>query len=225
MLRATDLSVGATVLTADDRELGTIKEVATQAFKIDASMKPDYWLNIHTVMGVEDGSVRIGVEGDHLGEFSAGSSEEADSLDAIQLLIEMHGEQKAYFKKILGAQGAEAGRLWDDLIPILKVHEEMEDQFVYGPLEAELNDGPLADYDDEHQSQVDEVEGMIERTRSMAPGSDEWRGLIEQIKSTLEEHISEEESEIFPAVNDAWTEETLADTGKRMLEFKERRLS
>jgi hypothetical protein len=42
--QGSSISIGASVFTADGKELGTVKEVSQQCFKVDAPMEPDYWL-------------------------------------------------------------------------------------------------------------------------------------------------------------------------------------
>jgi hypothetical protein len=44
-------SVGTVVLTSDGSELGKVKEVMGDCFKVDAPMAPDYWLGIDTIEG------------------------------------------------------------------------------------------------------------------------------------------------------------------------------
>jgi hypothetical protein len=39
-----DIRIGTPVYSRDGDELGTVKEVRTTAFKVDAPAKPDYWL-------------------------------------------------------------------------------------------------------------------------------------------------------------------------------------
>lgn len=38
------ITVGTPVYTRDDVKLGTVKEVRGECFKVDAPMRPDYWL-------------------------------------------------------------------------------------------------------------------------------------------------------------------------------------
>jgi len=42
-------SAGAHVLTADGKELGTVKEIAGECFKLDVPLQPDYWLATDTI--------------------------------------------------------------------------------------------------------------------------------------------------------------------------------
>ena len=53
--------VGAKVISRDDIELGTVKEIDADCFKIDAPMATDFWLGASMIERLEDGVVRLGV--------------------------------------------------------------------------------------------------------------------------------------------------------------------
>jgi len=53
--------VGAKVMSRDDIELGTVKEIDADCFKIDAPMAADYWLGASMIERVEGGIVRLGI--------------------------------------------------------------------------------------------------------------------------------------------------------------------
>jgi multidrug efflux pump subunit AcrA (membrane-fusion protein) len=40
------VSPGQSIVTSDGEEIGTVKEVRGDAFKVDASLQPDYWLRL-----------------------------------------------------------------------------------------------------------------------------------------------------------------------------------
>lgn len=50
----TTLHVGDEVLTADGHRLGTVKELTRTHFKVDASMRTDYWLPRAEVASVDE---------------------------------------------------------------------------------------------------------------------------------------------------------------------------
>jgi hypothetical protein len=60
--------VGAEVLTADGDKLGTVKEVSGSCFKVDAPMRPDYWLGTDTIASSASGMVHLNLNKDRLGE-------------------------------------------------------------------------------------------------------------------------------------------------------------
>ena len=58
-----DIRIGTPVCTRDGDELGTVKEVRSTAFKVDAPAKPDYWLPTHCLSSASTAS-RLFVEAD-----------------------------------------------------------------------------------------------------------------------------------------------------------------
>lgn len=54
-----DLATGSAVFTADGVQLGDIKEVRPDSFKLDTARSPDYWLLRSTVESASDERVRL----------------------------------------------------------------------------------------------------------------------------------------------------------------------
>jgi len=50
-MESNQVTVGAPVQTSDGKELGKVKEVVGGCFKVDVSMRPDYWLATDSVSG------------------------------------------------------------------------------------------------------------------------------------------------------------------------------
>jgi len=48
---------GQRVFTRDDKELGTVKTVVEDAFKVDAPRQRDYWLSFGSVLSIDDDMV------------------------------------------------------------------------------------------------------------------------------------------------------------------------
>jgi len=57
---------GAQVLTADSKGLGRVKEVSDACFKVDVSMRPDYWLASSYISSTTSSEVRLSVTKDNL---------------------------------------------------------------------------------------------------------------------------------------------------------------
>jgi hypothetical protein len=78
----TSISVAQTVRTSDGQEIGTVKETTPDAFKVDASLQPDYWLRLENA--TSDGeAVRSTFPKDSLPDFKLdGPLDMADS-DAV----------------------------------------------------------------------------------------------------------------------------------------------
>lgn len=65
----TTLPIDAPVFTADGKQLGTVREVRGDAFKVDVAMQPDYWLPFSSVATAGADGVRLGFSKDQLDEY------------------------------------------------------------------------------------------------------------------------------------------------------------
>jgi hypothetical protein len=61
-------AVGSKVYTSDGEELGDVKEVRDDRFKVDVSMMPDYWLPNSAVTSADAGTVRLAYPKDSIGD-------------------------------------------------------------------------------------------------------------------------------------------------------------
>ncbi len=61
-------AVGAEVYTSDGDKLGKVKEVSGGCFKVDASMRPDYWLASDCATSATGSEVRLNIAKDRLGD-------------------------------------------------------------------------------------------------------------------------------------------------------------
>ena len=143
-------------------------------------------------------------------------------MDAIQFIKQEHAKARAAFAKLLEATPAKRGDLWNELEPELKAHEEIEEACLYGPL---LDEGPtdpkLQEWvSDRHSDDVEKVEELIDKTESLDPKTDKWLGIVRQIHGALEDHIRQEEGEIFPRVAQFCDQTKLAQAGEEMSDMK-----
>ncbi|MGH7298889.1 MAG: hemerythrin domain-containing protein [Candidatus Rokuibacteriota bacterium] len=143
-------------------------------------------------------------------------------MDAIQFLEQEHQKAKAAFGKLLDAAPAERGALWKELQPELWAHEKIEEQCLYGPLARDGASEPtLSEWvSDRHQDEVHELEGLLEETESLDPEDGRWLATVRQIKSALENHIRQEEQDIFPRIGRIWDPIRLEAAGREMSESK-----
>jgi hypothetical protein len=72
----TNLMVGSEVYTRDGDKLGQVKEVRAGAFKIDASMQPDYWLSTGHIDSYTTERVVLAFDKDNLGDFKYDNPED-----------------------------------------------------------------------------------------------------------------------------------------------------
>jgi hypothetical protein len=102
----------------------------------------------------------------------------------------------------------------------------MEESCLYGPLEEEgVSDDTLSAWiSDGHEEEVQQVEGLIKEIERRDPQDERWLTVIHRIHEALENHIREEEDEIFPLVQEVWDRLQLAKAGDEMKKMKNERV-
>jgi hypothetical protein len=60
---------GEPVYTADNRKIGTVKEVGTQFFKVHATLRKDYWLDQNLIVSADQDELHLNVAKDDLDAF------------------------------------------------------------------------------------------------------------------------------------------------------------
>jgi hemerythrin-like domain-containing protein len=147
-------------------------------------------------------------------------------MNAIQLLKTEHETAKGMFEEIDAASASQRGELWTKLRPELKVHEEMEESALYGPVAQELgsSDETLKDWQEHHHAEVAELEALLQEIEALDPVTDEWIEKIDELRETLEHHIEEEEDDIWPRIERAWDQSKLEQTGRQMEALKREKM-
>jgi hypothetical protein len=139
-------------------------------------------------------------------------------MNALKVLRSMHADTKVRFKVILGSDDPQvANQAWLALQPMLKLHEALEDEFVYGPLQAEFGPGtPLGDWDVQHDADVAVVEQLVQQSGQLTPGTPEWKMCVGTIMDVLSKHVMDEEGQIFGRVEQVWDAARLDQAGVEM---------
>jgi len=85
----------------------------------------------------------------------------------------------------------------EKLEPELKVHEQMEEAALYGPVASEVGfrDATLREWQELHHDEVTEAEELIQEISGIDSSTDEWMEKVEDLQETLEQHIQEEEGD------------------------------
>src|SRR5262245_45221710 len=135
-------------------------------------------------------------------------------MDAIQFLKQQHEEAKQMFGRIEQAQGGERERLWRQLGPELKAHEQIEERHLYGPVARDASD--LAEWEQQHREEVEEAEALIRKIDETNASDQSWLEHVLELKSALEQHIQEEEAIIWPKIRQVWDGAKLEKAGKQM---------
>jgi hypothetical protein len=139
-------------------------------------------------------------------------------MDAIQFLKQQHEEAKQLFGQIEQAQGGERERLWRQLGPELKAHEQIEEQYLYDPVAREASD--LAEWEQHHREEVQKAEAMIRKIDETDASEPSWLAHVRELKGALEHHIEEEEGTTWPKIRQVWDGAKLEKAGKQMATAK-----
>ena len=146
-------------------------------------------------------------------------------MNAIDFLKQEHLNAGEKFEEIEQASPDQRGRLWKDLKPELKVHEHLEDEFLYGPLsrDPKAKGTPLADFQEHQDKDVAELDAAIAELEKKEPADAAWLSQLKKIHASLKDHIKEEEGTIFPAIPGIWPASKLEEAGTAMAEEKQRK--
>jgi hemerythrin-like domain-containing protein len=144
-------------------------------------------------------------------------------MNAVQFLLEEHQKVKARFADIDSADPQQRGQMWQQLQPELKIHEEIEDTYLYGPVSKDpAAQGTKAAGFLEHQDKdVRDLEQIMQRLSQQEPTSASWLNTLHEVRDTLMQHVQEEEGEIFPEIQQIWDRDKLDMSGRQMQEAKQ----
>jgi len=139
-------------------------------------------------------------------------------MNAIQLLRSMHSETKVRFKIVLGTDDPQqADQAWQALQPSLELHETLEDEFVYLPLQDEMGPGtPLGDWNLQHDADVAVVEELVATSNQLEAGTPAWRMCVGSVMDALNKHVTNEEGQIFGRIEQVWPASRLDQIGEQM---------
>ena len=143
-------------------------------------------------------------------------------MDAFTLLKNDHAEAADVLGKLAAADedaAAERQQLFNKLKTALDIHAHIEETIFYPVLkqEAETRDITLEAYD-EHK----EIKDLLKQLSGTEPTGNAWDNLVNDLKRTVEHHVKEEETEMFPKAQDVLSQQQLADLGTRMQQEKQR---
>jgi hemerythrin-like domain-containing protein len=155
-----------------------------------------------------------------------GTTAKESTMNAIQLLKSEHETAKRTFGQIREASPAQRGQLWAKLEPELKLHEQIEEAALYGPVAQDVGsrDQTLKEWQEHHHEEVTEAEALIKEIGGLIPAVDEWIEKVEELQETLEHHIEEEEGDIWPRIQQAWDQSKLEHAGQQMETLKRQKM-
>ncbi len=130
--------------------------------------------------------------------------------DVITLLEEDHREVEDLFAKAETNSGAAKQQVVTKIASELTIHAEVEERFVYPA----MREGGLGDLVAEAESEHQQVKDLIAQLESKDGSTDEVDPVLQELKSNVEHHVQEEESEAFPKFRQATDQATLDSLGE-----------
>lgn len=142
------------------------------------------------------------------------------SANPFKLLKDDHRRVAKLFKELEASSGKSGkGRehLFVQLKNELRLHTEIEEQYVYPLLEEndETREMVLESY--EEHDLVKTILGEMEKENM---GSESWEAKLTVMKENVEHHVSEEEEELFPEAEGILSEEVINQLGRHVSDAK-----
>jgi hemerythrin superfamily protein len=134
-------------------------------------------------------------------------------VDAVALLIEQHQEVTALFEKYEGEEDAAARRqLFIEVADALSAHSAIEETLFYPGVNVPGTAELLRRSADEHL----DVKRLIADLLDRDPQDARFDAGMTALQRAVAEHVEEEESELFPRVKAALTQQALQTLGDQM---------
>jgi hemerythrin superfamily protein len=146
--------------------------------------------------------------------------------DAIALLKADHKTVKALFKDAEGLSDrakTQLKKLGDQICKELTVHAKIEEQIFY-PAVKEATGRNHKEERDMVLEAVEEhalVKHVIADLEAIDASDETYKPKLKVLTEIVEDHVKEEERELFPGVRELLDEDELLDLGRRMAELKE----
>jgi hemerythrin-like domain-containing protein len=125
--------------------------------------------------------------------------------DAIAMLLADHQKVKQLFREFdqLRAQRDEAdlkAELVEQLCEQITVHSKLEEEIFYPALRAAIGDDELMDEDEAAHASVSD---LIHKIEALEPDDEQVDATVTVLREQLEQHLSDEESNLFPKARQA----------------------
>jgi hemerythrin superfamily protein len=135
-------------------------------------------------------------------------------MNALEILKQDHQKIKGLFQEVAQANDRNKQKaLFNKIDTELEIHAHIEETIFYPALEQhdELKD-MVAEALEEHQ----EVKALLEDIEGIGAESDEFESQLHGLMESVEEHVTEEEEEMFPKIREIFNEGQLEQLGKEL---------
>ena len=131
-------------------------------------------------------------------------------------LMEQHGEVSGLLRRVQ-TRDTERADLWPQIRRELLSHERAELRVVYPALREDERTRAFAEL---HEEQAKELEQQIARLDAEPMASVAWGNLLDELIELVKAHVNDEESNIFPAAQDALGKDRSRELDAQFLEAK-----
>lgn len=133
----------------------------------------------------------------------------AHSGDVIQVLMTDHREMEEMFAQLEQLPAADPKRreVADELIKEVVRHSIAEETYVYPEIRAKFPNGDQVM--DKETAEHDEAERIMKELEDAQPGDPRFDQLVGRLRATLREHITDEETNVFPELRTRSKQEEL----------------
>ncbi len=143
-------------------------------------------------------------------------------MSAIEVLKQDHRRVEQLFGQYREAAASPERKqdIANQIIRELSVHAAIEEEILYPVVREALPDGD--ELAQESLQEHHEAKQVLADLDGMSPDGPEFDRRVGQLMKDIEHHVEEEEGEMFPKVQQALDEESLADIGRELEEAKKR---
>jgi hemerythrin-like domain-containing protein len=145
---------------------------------------------------------------------------ETEQADLISVITADHRAVEGIFRELESGSGTPEYRreLADHAITELVRHSVAEEQFMYPAARRRLRDGDeLADHEIEEHAEAERVMKDLENLPATEPRFEE---LLRDLISDIRHHIQDEEKDLLPKLQQAYSPEELRELGEKVMRAK-----
>src|SRR5204862_91580 len=113
-------------------------------------------------------------------------------MDALDELEQMHEMARSDFRKIASAGTTDQAGLWAKLHSSLKLHEQIEEQFVYDPVSQDLaGNEQLEQFHEQHEMEASQANQLMDQLGNLEPTDSQWLSTLLELQTMMERHMEE----------------------------------
>ena len=139
-------------------------------------------------------------------------------MTAIDILKKDHRKVDDLFTQI-ESDGSDKQRIFGQIYNELTLHSQAEETFFYPELElSSETSGDVQHSYKEHQ----QVKDLLEDLSSSDPNAAVWMTRLNELKESVQQHVEEEENELFPKSERVLGQQKLDDIGRKIEQLKKK---